>query len=709
MSISRVGRARRITIIGTSVCPPAITRAPSSSASQLQASSMSAARQYSNAAAFMETLRQTPVVETFCCALPPRPRQGEEGRAKRRGDIVDPSPIWLKSLSHYRNRKNTRKSGMARTKGADLITEYLIANKIPYVFGICGHGNVGMLDSLYESRDRIKLVSPRHEQVAGHMADAYFRVRHEPVATLTSCGPGSCNIVMPLACAISDSSALFAITANVPTQQFNRSPFQEINKHFQADFPNIIRPVVKRSWQPTRVDMLPLALRQAMTTMLSGRPGPVNVDVPFNVFQEEDDVELPPPAPPLNTQRSGASPEVISACVDLILKAKRPVLFIGHGVTLSEASRELTEFVHRLQIPVISSPNGMGCLDMTDPLSLGFIGRNGAYPANEAGRHADVVIAIGARFDDRSASSWMPGYSWNFPTSKLIHVDLDPAEIGRNYPPDIGILADARTFLRQLLTELEKRGSKRGDALKPWLADIKKWQREWEKFSQPNFATHASPMRPERVVADCQAVMPPDAILCCDVGVNHNWYMQFWKARSPQNMLNSWGFSGMGFGAAGALGAKLAAPDRTVVAIAGDGCFTMVPHVLCTAVEYNIAVVWVIWNNFGWVSIRDIQLGMFGGREHGTMFHEGPNKTPYNPDFAMMAKSCGVEAITVTKSEDFKGALEHAIKANKPFVLDVHVDAEIRPPSTGAWELPPTPYNEPVFGKRYLPDVAPAK
>src|SRR5579862_9081519 len=342
---------------------------------------------------------------------------------------------------------------MARMKGADLITEYLVANKIPYVFGICGHGNVGMLDSLYESRDRIKLVSPRHEQVAAHMADAYFRVRHEPVATLTSCGPGSCNIVMPLQVALSDSSALLAITANVPTQQFNRSPFQEINKHFQADFPSIVRPVVKRSFQPTRVDMLPLALRQAMTTMLSGRPGPVNLDVPFNVFQEEDDVEVPRTAPALNAKRSGASPDEVSACVDLVTKAKRPVIFIGHGVTLSEASKELTEFAHRLQIPVISSPNGMGCLDMRDTLSLGFIGRNGAYPANQAGRHADLVIAIGARFDDRSSSSWMPGYSWNFPAAKLVHVDVDHAEIGRNYPPTLGILADARTFVRQLLAE----------------------------------------------------------------------------------------------------------------------------------------------------------------------------------------------------------------------------------------------------------------
>jgi acetolactate synthase I/II/III large subunit len=596
---------------------------------------------------------------------------------------------------------------MPRMKGAELIVEYLIENDIPYVFGICGHGNVGMLDPLYAARDRIKLISPRHEQVAAHMADAYFRVRHKPVATLTSCGPGSCNIVMPLACALTDSSALLAITANVPTQQFNRSPFQEINRHFQADFVNIVRPVVKRSFQPTRVDMLPLALRQAMTAMLSGRPGPVNVDVPFNVFQEEDEVELPPPAPPLNAQRSGAAPEQISRAVDMIVAARRPVLFIGHGVTLSEASRELTEFAHKLGIPVISSPNGMGAFDMADPLSLGFIGRNGAFPANEAGRRADLVIAVGARFDDRSASSWLPGFSWNFPQTKLIHVDVDPDELGRNYPPDLGILADARTFLGQLLSERERRDIKA--ATREWLADIANWRAEWDKFVQPNFEVHSAPLRPERVVADCRAVLPDDGILCCDVGVSHNWYMQFWRARRPQCMLNSWGFSGMGFGAAGALGAKLAAPDRPVVAVTGDGCFSMVPHVLCTAVEYDIPVVWVIWNNFGWVSIRDIQFGLFGGREHGTMFHQGANKKPYNPDFAGWAKAAGVEALTVTRSQDFRGALEHAVKAERPYLLDVHVDAEVRPPSTGAWQLPPTPYKEPVFGQRFIPDSAPMK
>ena len=289
---------------------------------------------------------------------------------------------------------------------------------------------------------------------------------------------------------------------------------------------------------------------------------------------------------------------------------------------------------------MISSPNGMGCLDMNDPLSLGFIGRNGAYPANEAGRHADVVIAIGARFDDRSASSWMPGYSWNFPATKLIHADVDTDEIGRNYPPDIGILADARTFLRQLLSEVDRRAAQ-ARRLQAVARRHQEMAGRMGKIHPPEFRDSCIPNHaPNASWRIARRSCRTDAILCCDVGVNHNWYMQFWKARHPQNMLNSWGFSGMGFGAAGALGAKLAAPDRPVVAIAGDGCFTMVPHVLCTAVEYNIPVVWVIWNNFGWVSIRDIQLGMFGGRELGTMFHEGPNHKPYNPDFAAWARAC---------------------------------------------------------------------
>ena len=341
-------------------------------------------------------------------------------------------------------------------KGGELVTEFLVKENIPYVFGICGHGNVGILDALHQAQDQITLISPRHEQTAGHMADAYFRVRHEPVATLTSCGPGSANLIMSLANALADSSAFLAITANVPTQQFNRGPFQELNRHNQADFPSLVRPVVKRSFQAYRVEMLPLMLRQATTTMLSGRPGPVNLDIPFNLFQEEANVEVPNSGAASISQRSGASPEDVSTVADLLLNSERPLLFVGHGVTLSEASEELTTLVQSLNIPIVSSPNGMGCVDMRIPQSVGFIGRNGAYPANQAGRHCDLLLAIGARFDDRSSSSWIQGYSWNMPATKLIQVDIDVSEIGRNYSVDLGIVADARTFLRQLLGEIEQ-------------------------------------------------------------------------------------------------------------------------------------------------------------------------------------------------------------------------------------------------------------
>lgn len=590
---------------------------------------------------------------------------------------------------------------MARRKGGELIADFLIEERIPYVFGICGHGNVGLLDALYDVRDRVQYISPRHEQVAGHMADAYFRIKHRPVATLTSCGPGSSNLVMALAVAQTDSSALLAITANVPTEQFNRGPFQELNRHNQADFPNVLRPVVKRSFQPTRVNMLPLALRQAATTMTSGRPGPVNLDVPFNLFQESDDVTLEPPWLTEPMRRSGAAPEDIHATLALLSSATRPVLFIGHGVTLSEGAQELTTLARQLQIPVISSPNGMGCLDMRDPLSLGFIGRNGAYPANQAGRHADLVIALGVRFDDRSSSSWLPGYSWNFPSSKLIHVDVDHAELGRNYVPDLAILADARTFLRQLLGVIEAQSSKPPDHRAAWREQIQCWRAEWLAYTQPNFDRHTTPLRPERVVADCRAVLPDDAIISLDSGVHHNWFMQFWEARAPQTMLNTWGFSGMGFGPSGILGAQLAAPDRPCVSICGDGGFTMVPHVLCTAVEYGIPAVWVVWNNFAWAAIRDIQYGLFDGREIGTAFYCGKDGRPYNPDFAALARACGVESATVTRSQDFAATLEHAIGQKRPFLIDVHVDANVRPPATGTWALPPLPHKEPVFGQPY--------
>lgn len=593
---------------------------------------------------------------------------------------------------------------MPRMKGGDLIADFLIQEEVPYVIGICGHGNVGLLDCLWERQDRIKLISPRHEQTAGHMADAYFRVAHRPVATLTSCGPGSCNLVMATACASADSSAYYAITANVPTSQFNRGPFQESHRNQAAEFPVSLRPYVKRTFQPTRVDMLPLALRQSYNLMLSGRPGPVNLDVPFNVFQEEDDVEMLSSDRASGFARPGAAPDDVRRIVDMILAAERPAFFVGHGVTLAEAGPQLTELAEMLDIPVITSPNGMGTVPMPHRLALGFIGRNGAYPANQAGRHCDLLISVGARFDDRSSSSWIPGYSWNIPPTKLVQVDIDPGELGRNYPVALGIVADAKVLLTQIAQECARRGIQRR-RLDAWQGAIAGWRQEWDAFVAPNFDLSGAPLRPERVVKEVRAALPDDGIIALDSGVHHNWFMQFWEARRPQSMLNTWGFSSMGFGVSGILGAKLAAPHRPCLAVVGDGGFTMTPHVLATAVEYDIPAVWLVWNNYSWAAIRDIQMGMFQGHEIGTGFYAGPKREPYSPDFAAMARSYGVEGIAVKHSDQLADALRHALALGKPCLLDVHVDDKVKPPGTGTWQLPPTPFREPAFGKALRRDV----
>jgi acetolactate synthase-1/2/3 large subunit len=511
---------------------------------------------------------------------------------------------------------------------------------------------------------------------------------------------------MSLATALADSSTFLAITSNVPTSQMNRAPFQELYKHNQADFPSVIRPVVKRAFQPTRVDMLPLALRQAFDTMVTGRPGPVNIDVPYNVYQEEDEVEVPAPSHVLGQHRPGASDADIAKAVNLLADCLRPVIFIGHGATLSEAGPEITQLQQTYGIPVITSPNGMGCVPAGDPLTLGFIGRNGAYPANQAGRHADLVLTVGTRFDDRSSSSWQPGYSWNFPKTRLVHVDLDPQELGRNYPPTLGIIADAKVFAGQLLAALSLREGRGAPPLKrqysEWGAEIAAWRAEWDAFVKPNFGKATTPLRPEFVVGALEKVLPDDAILTLDSGVHHNWFMQFWKPKRAQSMLNSWGYSSMGFGVCSVMGAQLAAPERPCISVCGDGGFSMTPYVVATAVEYELPCVWVVWNNFSWAAIRDIQVGMFDGRELGTAFRDRQGRKQYNPDFAAWARACGADGVTITKSEDLAAALQQAIRNKRPCVLDVHVDAEVRPPSTGTWQLPPTPYKEPAFGKPWV-------
>ncbi len=582
-------------------------------------------------------------------------------------------------------------------KGAEIIVEYLIKEKVPYMFGVCGHGNIGFLDAVANARDRIKTVSVHHEQAAGYMADAYYKVRHQPVATYTSCGPGSCNLPVALAGAMMDSSAFLAITGNVPTTQFNRMPFQETGRYYQGDYPSVIRPLVKKSFQPTRVEMLPLVMKQAFGLLRTGRPGPVNIDVPLNVFQETAEVEVPDPDPAVK-QRSPGDLGALDQALDLLLAAKRPVILVGQGGLIGEVTDVLLEFLKLLRIPVVTSPNGKGSIDEMSELAMGAIGRNGPYAANEAARNADVLLALGCSFDDRATSAWISGYTLTIPPTKLIQIDNDPTEIGRNYPVHLGILGDVRASMEVLVRRARDKLGSATKSYDAWLAKLRECKKEWDAYQSPLAASDKSPIRPERLMQALSRVVPENALFATDVGVHHNWVVQLWKARRPRHLLQSWGFASMGFATCGILGAKLAQPESPAIAVAGDGSFLMTPHVLATAVEYNIPAVWVIWNNFGYCSIRDMQLGMFG-QELATSFEKHQTKELYNPDFAMLARAFGVDAARVAQPKDLEGVLETAIKANKPYLVEVIADREIRPVGTGTWELPPIPHAEPNFKK----------
>jgi acetolactate synthase-1/2/3 large subunit len=581
--------------------------------------------------------------------------------------------------------------------GADIIVDYLTKEGITHLFGVCGHGNVGFLDAAHKASNRLKTISVHHEQSAGYMADAYFKVKHQPAATFTSCGPGSANLVIALAAAMMDSSAFLALTANVPTGQFNRNPFQESGAHFQGDFPSVVRPYVKRSFQPTRTDMVPLAMKQALQLMRTGRPGPVNVDVPLNVFVEEAEVELPALSPRRRSRHPG-DPQLLAEAIDLLLASERPVIICGQGVLLSEASEALVAFAEAARIPVATSPNGKGSIADRHELALGAIGRNGSFAANEATKNADVILSLGFSFDDRATSAWIDGYTLAIPPSRLIQIDIDPQEIGRNYTPTLGIIGDAKACLDALLA-LAKARLSGGSPTRTgrWLDRLYGCRTVWNQYQASFAAADQVPLRPERLMSALARTVPADAIVASDVGVHHNWVIQLLETVRPRQLLHSWGFAAMGFATSGILGAKLAAPERPCVAVVGDGSFLMTPHALLTAVEYDIPAVWVVWNNNGYCSIRDLQVGMFGGRELATGFVKDKTGELFSADFAMLARSFGVESARVTSASDVDDAIAHAIKANRPYLVEVPVDREIRPIGTGSWALPPLPHPEANF------------
>lgn len=591
---------------------------------------------------------------------------------------------------------------MAEIRGCDLVVEYLLKEKVPYLFGYAGHGAVGLLDGVYNHQDEIKIIFPRIESAAGYMADAYFRASGEVIPVYTSTGPGPMLLTVAMGNAFYDSSSFIAITGQVATNQYDSGALQEEYRHYQADFPSIAKVISKRSFQAQSVEDLAKFLPKAFKLARSGRPGPVHIDVPYDLWIRTGNVDVPEPAEHSQhlSWRTPGSPEAVAKALEMLLAGKRPLILAGGGVVFSDSAGHLKAFAEAVNVPVYSTFMGKGALPYDHPLHLGIAGCWGEYPGTEAARRADVILAIGCRFSDIHCSSWVPGYTYNIPPTRLIHVDIDPTEIGRNYPTELGIVGDAGAVLKQLLELVERQGVTRSAS--GWDDEIAGWKAEWENFKQPELESDEVPIDPRRVIGELRKAAPRDTLMITDTGNHQTWVEQYWQAYEPRSVFTPGGFAGMGFGTCGVLGVKLARPDRPAVCVTSDGSFMMFPGAVATAVEHDIPVVWVLFNNYTIGVIRDLQRFYMDSREIGTSFMKHSTGELWNPDFAGMAQAMGAGAVSVDQPGDLADAFDTALKANHPYLIEVKVNRDTAVPLIGTWQFPPIVQAEPTFGQRVL-------
>lgn len=565
---------------------------------------------------------------------------------------------------------------------AQLLVEYLEARGVDHIFGLCGHTNIAVLAALEKSS--IRFVNTRHEQIAAHAADGYARASRKTGVVLSHLGPGLTNAATGVANAALDSIPMVVIAGDVPSHYYGKHPHQEVNMHADASQFEIYRPFVKRAWRVERPDHLPEIVDKAFHLAESGRPGPVLISVPMDIFSAEarstlfDRVK----ANASTYRKPSIDDTTARTIVKTLLSARKPVMYVGGGILLADAAKELRDFADHLGIAVAHSLMGKGALPDDHPLTLGMTGFWGTKYINDSCRNADYVLALGTRFCEADCSSWEGEYTFNMPPTKLIHIDIDPSELGRNYPVEIGVIADVKQALavlnrvaRELLPQ-----PRLNESLRQEIAAYRK------QFKSNNAAAEASsqfPMRPERILADVRAVLPRDAFITTDVGWNKNGVGQQFPIYEPGTIFTPGGYATMGFGAPAALGAKIARPDRVVVSLVGDGGFGQNPAVLASAVEQNAAVVWVVMNNLAFGTIAGLEKAHFG-TTFGTVFRH--NDQPYSPNFAAVAKAYGVDSVRIESADQFKPALEHAVSCGKPYLLDVIME-NAPVPTAGHWNI----------------------
>ena len=555
---------------------------------------------------------------------------------------------------------------------------------VRHVFGLCGHTNIAVLSAMAGSS--ISFVNVRHEQIAAHAADGYARVTGRAAVLLSHLSPGLTNSATGVANAALDCIPMVVIAGDVPTHYFGRHPHQEVNLHADAAQFEIFRPFVKRAWRVDSANLLPEIVDKAFLLAESGQPGPVLVDVPMDVFSEPVDPQLfaRMDRGSKTLHRPSLGDELAATIVDRLAAAERPLLYVGGGVLLSRASEELRRFVEHLDIPVAHSLMGKGALSDDHPLVLGMSGFWGTSLVNDMCLEADVILAVGTRFKEADSSSWYRDYTFNVPPTELLHVDIEPSEICRVFPVEVGAVADARAAL-QVLDRVARQRFPDGFDRPELRQRIAHFRTAFAAGNEAMATSDAFPMMPERILADVRAVLPDDAYLTTDVGWNKNGVGQQFPIRSPGTFLTPGGFATMGFGPSAAIGAKLAAPDRSVVSLVGDGGFGQNPAVLATAVEHSLGIVWVVMNNNAYGTIAGLQQAHFG-TTYGTTFPGHVGDPQLLPNYAAIADAYGATGIRVEAAADFRPTLAKAIGMGSPVVIDVAMRNNPTP-TTGHWNI----------------------
>lgn len=566
---------------------------------------------------------------------------------------------------------------MAKMRVATALVKFLEKMGTEYLFGFNGHGNWAILDAVVHE-SKIKGIGARAEDQATHMADGFFRMKRKsplPVVA-TTVGPGNMNICSALANAFYESSAMVVLAGGGPTQWYERGGIEEAYRYGPEEWFQVVRPISKKAVLVHRPDTALEMLMRAYKVAASGRPGPVVLQIPFDIQHTEVEIkEIPEPKQWVDICEPGPDSGGIQEAAKLILRAERPYIVVSSGIHSSLAHEELKSFAESFGIPVGTIFLGKGAFPEDHELSVGVLGRNGTGQAIKAAQNCDLLIAVGTHFSDFDTGGWT---LYDIPSrTKLVHIDIDPTEISRVYPTEVGIVADAKLALQALQEAVSRMGFKK-PKVAPWLDRVKAWKKEWEKEVENLRHSPLSPLHYARVCNDAGEVIrevDPQTSVLFDTGHTLSFGGPFFPA-SSRFISHCGHFHRMGWTVPAILGAKLANPGHPAVAFVGDGGFMMTGTALATAVEYDLPVVCIIMNNKSLQIEREAMI-RFYGRESLCDFKIQKTGELWNPDFVKFAGAMGVEAVKISKPEEIKPTLRKALTVGKPFVIDTAINLDV--------------------------------